>query len=153
MRLALVMHNVVRGDGQGRVGYEIARYGLRLGHEVTVLADRVDDDLVAQGARWQPIRPPLPKPMLAKVVTSVHTVNRALDALRGQFDVVHGVGYTLTRPHSVNSAQFVHGAWLRSPLHIARSRRDAWALYQRLYSAQNARWEAQSYRQARWVVA
>jgi glycosyltransferase involved in cell wall biosynthesis len=147
------MHNVVRGDGQGRVGYEIARYGLRQGHEVTVLADRVDEDLIAAGAHWKPIHPPLPKPMLAKVVSYVKTVNRALDALAGRFDVVHGIGYTLTRPHEVNSAQFVHGAWLRSPLHIARNRRDPWALYQRLYSAQNARWEAESYRQAKMVVA
>ncbi len=153
MRIAIATHSVVRADGQGRVAYEIARESLRQGHSVTLLADRVDTDIEGLGARWVPVHPAFQTPMLFKILTFTHAVNRALDRMRGDFDIVQGFGFVTTRPHEVSGSQFVHSAWRRSPLHFARGRSDLWARYQWLYSTLNARWEMRAYAQAKRIVA
>jgi len=66
---------------------------------------------------------------------------------------VHVNGFTTWAASDVNSAHFVHGSWLRSPLHTARLRRDFYGGYQWLYTALGARWERRAYRQAGVVVA
>jgi len=38
MKLCIVTHQVIAGDGQGRVNYEIACEAIRQGHDVTLLA-------------------------------------------------------------------------------------------------------------------
>ena len=48
---------------------------------------------------------------------------------------------------------FVHSGWLKSPAHISRTRRDLYGAYQWLYTALNARWEKQAFRQAKSIVA
>ena len=57
MKLAMVTQNVVRGDGQGRVSYEIVRYALCQGAQVSLFAQRVDQDLLDMGAHWVPLTP------------------------------------------------------------------------------------------------
>ena len=42
MKLCIVTHTVMKGDGQGRVNYEVAREAIRRGHHVTLLASSVD---------------------------------------------------------------------------------------------------------------
>jgi glycosyltransferase involved in cell wall biosynthesis len=49
--------------------------------------------------------------------------------------------------------QFLHSGWLRSPAHISRTRRDLYGAYQWLYTALNAYWEKQAFRQAKLIVA
>lgn len=153
MRLAIVTHNVVRGDGQGRVNYEIARHALGQGMPVWLLADRVDPELARMGARWVPVQPRRRHPNLIKVRNFAPLADRALDALGGQIDVIHGNGFVLTRPHHVNTAHLVHSAWGKSPVHIARARRDLYGAYQWTYTTLNARWERRAYGRARVVVA
>lgn len=153
MRLAIVTHNVVRGDGQGRVNYEIARHALRHGYEVSVLADRVADDLLAAGARWVPVHPYPWRLNLVKFAEFALRANRTLARMPGAFDVVQGSGFVLSRPHHVNISQFVHGAWRRSPVHTSHLRHDLYGAYHWLYEYMNARWERGAYRQAKVVVA
>ena len=153
MRLAIVTHDVVRGDGQGRVAYEIAQYALRHGATVSLLSERVDPDLVEAGAQWIPIRPRQQRINLFNVWEFARLADRALDQRSGQFDVVQGFGFTLTRPHQVSVAQFVHDAWGRSPVHTFRVRRDLYGLYQWTYTTLNTRWERKSFAQAQAVVA
>ena len=42
MKLCIVTHRVVKGDGQGRVNYEVAWEAIRRGYHVTLLASSVD---------------------------------------------------------------------------------------------------------------
>ena len=50
MKLALVTHKVVIGDGQGRINYEIAHEALRRGHRVTFVASVVEPELASHNA-------------------------------------------------------------------------------------------------------
>jgi glycosyltransferase involved in cell wall biosynthesis len=101
MKLCIVTPSVIKGDGQGRVNYEIA---------------------------WEAIR-------------------------RGELDLVQANGAITWAQGDVNLVPFVHGAWLRSPLHISRVRRDFYGAYQWVYTVLNARWEKKAFRQAKVVVA
>ena len=86
------------------------------------------------GAHWIPIRPKQQRVNVFKVREFVRLANRALDQRQGQFDVVQGFGFTLTRPHQVSVAQFVHDAWGRSPVHTFHVRKDLYGLYQWVYT-------------------
>jgi glycosyltransferase involved in cell wall biosynthesis len=154
MRLAIVTHNVIRGDGQGRTNYEVALHALRRGDQVFLVADQVDQDLVEKGAVWLPIQPgKLRRVNLFKVWEFAVRANRLLKARAGDFDIIHGTGFCLDRPHHVNTAQFVHSAWLQNPAHPARGERGPGPTYQWLYSTLNARWERNAFGHARQVTA
>jgi len=153
MRILLVTHNLVRGDGQGRINYELAHHALRSGHSLTVVADRADSDLVAAGARIIPIHPRFRKPNLLKVMKFAREANRIVRQAREGCDIVIGNGYVFTEPHDLNLCQFVHGAWINSPVHVSRVSRGPYAWYQYLYTSCNSKWEKLAYAAARFVVA
>ena len=70
-----------------------------------------------------------------------------------QLDVIQTYGAITWTEADVNTVQFVHSGWLRSPSHISRIRRDLYGFYQWLYTALNAKWEKKAFRQAKVVVA
>lgn len=154
MRLAVVTHNVLRGDGQGRANYEIARYALQQGADVTLIADHIDEDLVASGAKWLPIQPKFMRRInLFKVMGFARQANALLRRVAKEVDIIHGYGYCLDVPHQINTSQFVHSAWIQSPAHTARQNPNAYGLYQWTYSKLNSLWERNAYKNAEIVVA
>ena len=154
MRLAIITHNVVRGDGQGRANYEIVRHAARNGVQVTLIADRVDSDVLTwSNVAWIKIQPKIRSNWLVHGLDFQRQADRLVRRTREDYDVIHGYGATLTLPHHVNTSQFVHSAWLRSPMHTARQHRNAYGAYQWLYSTLNAAIEKRAYRQAKVVVA
>jgi glycosyltransferase involved in cell wall biosynthesis len=66
---------------------------------------------------------------------------------------VHVNGFTTWARSDVNTAHFVHAAWLRSAHHTYRVRKDWYGLYQWLYGWCGQFLEAWSYRRARLTVA
>lgn len=153
MRIGFVAHNFVFGNGQGRINFEIVRRALELGHIVTLLADQVSPELIGLGAKWIRIRSLPRRPNLLGAYTAAFNADHVLPKYREQFDVIVGAGFTLRSPHDVNLCQFVHGAWLKSPAHVSRLRGGLYGLYQRCYSASNARWERHAYAASRCVIA
>jgi glycosyltransferase involved in cell wall biosynthesis len=154
LRLAVVTHNVIKGDGQGRANLEIVRHAARSGIAVTLIADRVDDDLLKEdGISWAPVQPKIRSNWLLHGLEFQARANKILDRRRKDFDVIHGYGFCLNRPHHINTSQFVHSAWRQSPVHTARGQRSAYGAYQWLFSAVNAWGEQQAYAKADAVVA
>lgn len=153
MTVAIVTHNVVKGDGQGRVNYELCRYLLGQGVDVDLIADRVAEDLLDAGATWQPVHPPGDAGDLVKVWRFRALADRLLERIESRYDVILACGVVLRRPHTLNAVHFVHGTWLRSPYHASRVQRTPRGAYQWLFSTLNARWERQTLAQAQRVVA
>jgi len=154
MRIALVTHKFTRGDGQGRVNYEIARAALSAGHEVWLLASEIAPDLAALcnahvvsfSVEGWPSR---------LVKNQVFALKSALWLARNRerLDVVHVNGFITWRKSDINTAHFVHGAWLQSPVHTWRLKRDWYGLYQLLFSKVNFWLERRAYRSSSIVVA
>jgi glycosyltransferase involved in cell wall biosynthesis len=154
MKLCIVTPCVVKGDGQGRVNYEIAWEAIRRGHHVTLLASRGAPELQNHSqVNWIDIQAKgWPTYLLREIVFAWQSADW-LRKHRSELDLVLVNGAITSAPGDVNLVPFVHSAWLRSPLHISRTRRDFYGLYQWLYTVLNARWEKTAFRQAKVVVA
>lgn len=153
MNVGIVTHNVLKGDGQGRVNYELAKILKAKGIDVELFADRVDESLLDEGIKWTPINPGFEALNLAKVWRFAKMADTVLSRRRNQRQALLACGFTTTYPHALNVAHFVHGIWLKSSFHSSRVRRGLNPVYQRVYSSMNARWEKQAFAQAQTVVA
>lgn len=154
MKLCIVTPWVVKGNGQGRVNYEIAWEAIRRGYHVTLLASHVAPEL-QQNSQVNSIQfsvKKLPTELLNEIVFAWRSA-QWLRQHRQEFDLVLANGAVTWAASDVNLVPFVHGAWLRSPLHISRGRRDVYGFYQWLYTVLNARWEKNAFLQAKLVVA
>ncbi len=152
MHIALVTHNIIRGDGQGRVNYELIKGCARRGVKVTVLSETFAQEMESV-ATWVPVRPELKKPGLFNVWRFSNMTRRAMSDVSGRADLVVVNGYAMVGEHDINVSHFVHGAWLSSPVHTSRVVGGPYGWYQAQYSRLNARWERQAYGAARHVIA
>lgn len=154
MRLCIVTHKVIKGEGQGRVDYETVWEAICRGHQLTLLATQVASELQHNSqVNWIyiPVKG-FPTQFLRNLVFSWRS-NKWLRKHRLELDVVKVNGAITYFPADVNTAHFVHSFWLRSPVHTWRVRRDFYGFYQWFYTALNARWEKQAFCQAKVVVA
>jgi len=154
MRIAIVTHCVAKGDGQGRVNYEIAWASLHRGHDLVVLSSEIDDSLRSHPAvDWIPVSVEhYPTVLLRNQVFAWHTC-QWLRSNAEAVDCLLANGCITWATADINIVHFVHSAWLRSPYHSSKFDSGLKAWYQRLYTAINAIWERFSFRQAETIVA
>ncbi|MCA1991911.1 MAG: glycosyltransferase family 4 protein [Coleofasciculus sp. S288] len=155
MKICIVTQNVIKGNGQGRVNYEIAWGAIRRGHHVTLLASSVAPELQQSNqVSWIFIPPVkgLPTQLLRDWVFAQRS-SKWLREHRPELDLVIVNGSITWAAGDVDLVHFVHSAWLRSPVHVSRIRRDFYGAYQRLYTALQARWEKKVCHQAKAIVA
>ena len=154
MKLAIVTHKFCKGDGQGRVNYEIVREALDQGHDLTLIATEVAEEFQAHPAvTWIPIPVAAWPTALLKAQAFAWKSAQWLKAHRREVDIVQVNGFITWAASDINAVHFVHSAWLRSPVHSARLRRDLYGLYQWVYSALNARLERKAFSEAKVIVA
>ncbi|MEH2347705.1 MAG: glycosyltransferase family 4 protein [Nostoc sp.] len=154
MKLCIVTHKIKKGDGQGRVNYEVANEAIRRGHQLTLLASEVAPEL-EDNSQVNCIKIPV-KDYPTEFVRNFIFAQKSTDWLRqnrSEIDLVKVNGAINLAAADVNAVHFVHSSWLRSPVHISRNRRDLYGLYQWLFTAFNARWEKQAFQKAQVVVA
>ncbi|MEH2147769.1 glycosyltransferase family 4 protein [Nostoc sp.] len=154
MKLCIITHKIKKGDGQGRVNYEVANEAIRRGHHLTLLASEVAPELENNSqVNW--IKIPV-KGYPTEFVRNFIFAQKSADWLRkhrSDIDLVKVNGAINLAAADVNAVHFVHSSWLRSPVHISRDRRDLYGFYQWLFTAFNARWEKQAFQKAQVVVA
>ena len=148
-------HNIVRGDGQGRVALEIAKRALREGWEVDLFADKVDEEAIQLGARFFPVKLTAisRKIILVKLWDFALSVGKHLKAESGRYDIVLAYGFTLLQPHDVSNAQFCHAAWYRCPAYKGMWRGFVQTVYQNLTTRSNIISEKMAFGKARRIVA
>ncbi|MEA5602814.1 glycosyltransferase family 4 protein [Nostoc sp. UHCC 0252] len=154
MKLCIVTHKIKKGDGQGRVNYEVANEAIRRGHQLTLLASEIAPELENNSqVNW--VRIPV-KDYPTEFLRNLIFARKSTDWLqknRSEVDLVKVNGAINLAAADVNAVHFVHSSWLRSPVHISRNRRDLYGFYQWLFTAFNARWEKQAFQKAQVVVA
>jgi glycosyltransferase involved in cell wall biosynthesis len=154
MKLCLVTRNIMKGDGQSRVNYEVTQEAIRQGHHITLLASNVAPDLRQSSlVNWINISVTgWPTQLLSSLVFSLKS-EIWLRHHRQNFDIVQVNGANTKEPADVNAVHFVHSSWLQSPVHPWRLKKDFRGAYQLLYTALNARWEMTAFHHAKAVVA
>jgi glycosyltransferase involved in cell wall biosynthesis len=154
VRLCIVTHKVKKGDGQGRVNYEVVQEAIRRGHHLTLLASEIAPELEQNSSvNWVPI--PV-KEYPTEFIRNFIFAKKSSDWLRQhgrEVDLIKANGAITMGATDVNAVHFVHSSWWRSPVHISRHRRDAYGLYQWVYTAINSYWEKQAFQQSKVVVA
>ncbi|MBH8565023.1 glycosyltransferase family 4 protein [Nostoc sp. CENA67] len=154
MKLCIITHKLQKGDGQGRVNYEVAKEAIQRGHQLTLLASEIAPKLENNPqVNW--IEIPVknyPTEFIRNFIFS-KTATDWLHQYRSKFDLIKVNGAITTAAADINAVHFVHSSWLKSPAHISRIRRDFYGFYQWLYTALNAHWEKQAFQKAKIVVA
>ncbi len=153
MNIAVVTHNILKGDGQGRVNYELVQCLRENGVGVEMIADRVAPELEDMGATWIPVHPCTSDIDLVKGWHFRRLANEVIAKNATRYAATIACGAVLSIPHALNVAHFVHGTWLRSPFHPSRVKMGLNSSYQRAYSNFNAAWERTAFDRARHVVA
>jgi glycosyltransferase involved in cell wall biosynthesis len=154
MRIVLITHRFTKGDGQGRVNYEIALAALNSGHHVCMVTTHVAPELRAH-ARAQVVNIGTSGWPSALIKNQVFALKSALWLMRNRrhFDLVHMNGFITWGHADINTSHFVHHAWLRSAVHTARTRRDWYGFYQWLFARINCTLELWAYRRSSVIVA
>ena len=154
MKICIVTHCVIEGDGQGRVNYEVVWEALRQGHHVTLVASDISLELEQHSqVTWLPISvKKVPTELLRNLLFSRKSANW-LRQHQGEFDAIEVNGAITSARSDLNAVHFVHSAWLRSPFHVWKQRRDLYGAYQWLYTALNAHWEKVAFKRSKLVIA
>jgi glycosyltransferase involved in cell wall biosynthesis len=148
----LVTNVVRKGDGQGRVNFEIVREALRQDWQVVLVATEIAAELENDSrVTWNRVSVRgIPSYLLRERVFALRSA-RALKRCR--IGPLLSNGCITTVPADVNACHFVHSAWLASPLHPGKIRGGMHGAYHRLYSSVNARAEKGAYLAAGGVVS
>ncbi|HLP89472.1 MAG TPA: glycosyltransferase family 4 protein [Nostocaceae cyanobacterium] len=154
MKIGIVTHKVKKGDGQGRVNYEVAKEAISRGYQLTLIASEVSPEIAENNlVNWVKIAVnEYPTEFLRNFIFARKSA-AWLRQHHSELDLIKVNGAITSGVADVNAVHFVHSSWLRSPVHISRVRRDLYGFYQWLYTAFNARKEKQAFRQAKIVVA
>ncbi|WP_312283565.1 glycosyltransferase family 4 protein [Candidatus Igneacidithiobacillus taiwanensis] len=153
--IALVTHQVVaRGDGQGRVNYEIAQAALAAGFYLQIVAMRCDEALaVRHGVSFIELDYRRLPTQLLRNHAFARASTRWLRTHRGDYDLIHACGYVTEVPADVNTAHLVHRGWLQSGAYPFSWMGGPYSAYQRFYTVLNATLERRAFLSARRVVA
>lgn len=153
--IALVTQQVAaRGDGQGRVNYEIAQAALAAGLRLQIVAMRCDESLAAHpGVRFIKLNYGQLPTQLLRNYAFARAGGRWLHAHRAAYNLIHACGYVTEVPADVNTAHFVHRGWLKSHAYPFAWSGGAYNAYQRFYTLRNAALERRAFLSARRVVA
>ncbi|WP_341315784.1 glycosyltransferase family 4 protein [Paraburkholderia sp. IMGN_8] len=153
MRILIVTHVVAKGDGQGRVNYEIARAALEAGHEVTLLGSRVAPEISGHArARFVKIAESRLQSRLLQYQMFAWRTALWIRAHRQEFDVIHVNGFITWARADVNAVHFVHDGWYRCGFYPFRLKNGAYAAYQVIFTRVNAWCERLAFRRAQVVV-
>ncbi|MBO1047455.1 MAG: glycosyltransferase family 4 protein [Dolichospermum sp. DEX182a] len=154
MKICIVTHKIKKGDGQGRVNYEVAQEAIRRGHDLTLLASEIAPELSENNAVNCIYIPVERYP--TEFIRNFIFAKKSADWLRknrANLDLIKVNGAITMGATDVNAVHFVHGSWLKSPVHISHNRKDLYGLYQWLFTAANAYWEKQAFRQSKIIIA
>ncbi|MBU5353645.1 glycosyltransferase family 4 protein [Paenibacillus barcinonensis] len=156
MRICIVTHRVVTGEGQGKVNYEIAIEALRQGHEVVMISNEVEPELLEyKGASWIKVFPSLKLPRLLRYQIFAFQSAAHIRKLRKtkQVDLVMVNGFITWARGDINAVHFVHSTWIKSPVHSFRVHRSWKRWYFGLYTLVNAYLERFAFRRSGKIIA
>jgi len=153
VHICIVTHNIVKGDGQGRVNYEIVAEGLRRNHRLTLIATRVAAEFESHPlVEWIPIGVDRWPTQLVRNQVFAAKSSWKLWLRRKQFDLVIMNGFINWLGCDINNIHFVHSSWLKSPVHPSRLNNSISGWYQYLFTWLNARLEKQAFSKADILV-
>ena len=149
MKIAIVIHEVVRGSGQGRMTRELVKFLTDRGHEVHLFAIKVDSDLKKRKNVIHHYVQVINFTHLLRCVTFM--IHSTLKLRKNHYDIVHFHGAVSLAPYNINTCHFVHSAWIEFP---ARFRCAGWlkGFYYNTYTHLNTWLEKRVYARPESII-
>ncbi|MGO8917307.1 MAG: glycosyltransferase family 4 protein [Stellaceae bacterium] len=152
MHLCIVTPNVLKGDGQGRVNYEITQEAIRRGHRLTLVSSNVDVALMTQ-----PTVEVIPltgrPPQLRYDFEFRHRSTQWLNRNRQRFDLVITNGTATAASTDINVVNFTSHGWWQTSQHPWKVKKNAYGLYQLVHAKMQRHWEQSTFLRAKWNIA
>lgn len=154
MKICFVTHAVKKGDGQGRVNYEVIVEALHQGHEIVIISSELSDEL-QNHERVEWIRMSLRRIPTALLRYQLFAWLSACWIWMNQrkLDLVVVNGFITYARSDINCIHFVHSAWVKSKYHPYQEQKNARAMYQWLYNSVNALLERHALKRTKQIVA
>lgn len=152
MRLCIVTPNLMKGDGQGRVNYEVAREAVRRGHRLTLVASAVGDTL-ADRSKVEVVLVNGRRPQLRYDVAFRRRSARWLHRNRHRFDLIMANGSATAADADVNAVHFTYEGWWRTPNHTWKTEKTVRSLYHLLHTNLQRGWERRAFLRSKWHIA
>lgn len=139
MKVCFVTHKVKKGDGQGRVNYEVIKETLRRGHEVIIIASEVSNDLTElDQVTWKRVSVnKIPTELFRNQWFALWST-LWLILLGKRIDLTIVNGFITYARSDINCVHFVHSAWLASKYHPFREAKTWGNFYQYLFNWLNS---------------
>lgn len=154
MNICFVTHKVKKGDGQGRVNYEVIVEALKQGHNITVISSELSEELRNDHrVQWIQIQARKIPTVLLK-----YQLFALLSAIwiwthRKDIHLVVVNGFITYARSDINCIHFVHSAWVKSKYHPYRERKNVKSFYQLLYNGLNSLLERYALKRTRHIIA
>lgn len=150
MKIAIVIHDVVKGSGQGRMTKELVKFLTNKGHEVHLFAIKVDSDLKKRKNVIHHYVQAINFTYLLRCITFM--IHSALKLRKNHYDIVHFHGAVSLAPYNINTCHFVHSAWIEFPAPL-RCADGLKRFYYNTYTRFNAWLERRIYARPESIVA
>ncbi|WP_052339956.1 glycosyltransferase family 4 protein [Gorillibacterium massiliense] len=153
MRICIVTHKFVKGDGQGRVNYEILKEAVKRDIQLELYATEVAEEFLRYpNVHWVqiPVKgwpTQLLKNQIFALISSVLLLFK-----RRHYDLVVMNGFITWLSSDINVVHFVHSSWIKSKVHPFRLRKNGFGVYQFLFTSLNSLLEKWAYSRARRLV-
>lgn len=153
MKICFVTHKVKKGDGQGRVNYEVIVEALKQGHEIIVISSELSEELQNHGQiKWIRINVKVPTVLLKYQLFALFSAIWIWTHQK-KIDLIVANGF-ITYAHSdINCIHFVHSAWVKSKYHPYHDHKNVKNIYQLLYTSLNALLERCALKYTKQIIA
>ncbi|QCT04081.1 glycosyl transferase group 1 [Paenibacillus algicola] len=154
MKICFVTHKVKKGDGQGRVNYEVILEAIRRGHEILIISSELCEELSGhQKVQWIQIKVGKIPTMLLKYQWFAILSSLLILIRRNSIGLLVVNGFITYARSDINCIHFVHSAWVKSPYHPYHEQKSMKSLYQYIYNKLNSRLERNALKKTRQVIA
>ncbi|MEK4909437.1 glycosyltransferase family 4 protein [Niallia sp. FSL M8-0099] len=152
MKICIVTHKLIKGDGQGRVNYEIVKTALEYGLSVIIVSTEIDESLLKNNnITWHKVRASILPTNLLKYQHFALLSTYMIKKINPDFLILNG--FITWVKSDMNIVHFVHSSWVDSIYHPFREKKTIKTFYQFLYSFINSKLEKISLRSTKKIVA
>jgi glycosyltransferase involved in cell wall biosynthesis len=152
VKLCIVTHKLIKGDGQGRVNYEIVKTALEYGLTVIIVSTEIDECLLENdNVTWHKVTASFLPTNLLKYQHFALLSTSLIKKINPDFLILNG--FITWAKSDMNIVHFVHSSWVNSIYHPFREKKTIKTFYQFLYSFINSKLEKISFRSSKKIVA
>ncbi len=138
MKIAIITHQVRKGDGQGLVNYQIIKKLTERGHEIFLIASDIAKDIIKiPDVTCYKINISKKLPILIYDFLFAYKSNRIVKIFESLWDIIIVNGASSWCKSDYNIVHFVHSSWFKSEYYPYRNPKNIKSLYQYCYTRIN----------------